>query len=282
VSFNDFSPAAVQSGAQTPSAKILSSKWDGLNTHLIAKFYPIKRAENGDWVQSFDTRTLSAADNFTVDDGYEVWAPITDGSQEMSQNWNSPFEGAGAESKVPTISAMLQSGLLSSDVSALVDKISSGSGEDVSTLLGKATGRTGITKLNSTQVFSGMPPIKFSFTAHFRALIDPQTEVREPITQLEQWAVPQYLSNDGLIAGALKKGLTNIGIETIYPSVSPQLLAMKYGDKTILPLVIESMSQPFTVPRTSDGAVLNVAVQLTVATLTAIDRRDVANYYNIK
>lgn len=273
----------MQTGAQTPTAKILSSKWDGLNTHLLAKFYPVKRADNNvDWVQSFDQRTLSAADNYTVDDGYEVWTPITDGSQEMSQNWNSPFEGAGAESKVPTISAMLQSGLLSSDVSALVDKITAGGGDDVARLLGSATGRTGITKLNSTQVFSGMPPIKFSFTAHFRALIDPQTEVRDPISQLEQWSVPQYLASDGLLAGALKGGLKNLGIATIYPSVSPQLLAMKYGDQTIMPIVIENVSKPFTVPRTSDGAALNVAVQITAATLTAIDRRDIANYYNIK
>ncbi|MFL9890214.1 hypothetical protein [Paraburkholderia sp. RL17-381-BIF-C] len=266
--------------AQTPTAKILSSKWDGLNPNLIAKFYPVKRADNGnDWVQSFGTRTLSAADNFTVDDGYEVWTPITDGSQEMTLNWTSPFEGAGAESKVPTISAMLQSGVLSADVAALVTKFSKDGGEDAIKLLRSATGRTGITKLNSTQVFSGMPPVKFSFTAHFRALIDPKSEVRDPITQLEQWAVPQYLADQGVIAGALQNGLKNLGLETIFPSVSPQLLAMKYGDQTILPIVIESISKPFTVPRSSKGEAINVAVQLTVATLTAIDRRDIAGFY---
>lgn len=266
----------------TASTKILSSNWDGLNPHLIAKFYPVKRADNGDtWVQSFDTRTVSAADNYTVDDGYEVWAPITDGSQDMSLNWNSPFEGAGAESKAPTISAMLQTGQLTPEITAILNRMPGGStvAGNVVKLLRSATGRTGITKLNSTQVFSGMPPIKFSFTAHFRALIDPYTEVRQPVTQLEQWAVPQYLANDGVIAGALKNGLKNVGLETIYPSVAPQLLAMKYGDQTILPIVIESISKPFTVPRSSQGEVLNVAVQLTVATLTAIDRRDVANYY---
>jgi hypothetical protein len=281
VSFNDFSSAAAPSSAQTPTAKILSSKWDGLNQHLIAKFYPVKRADNGnDWVQSFDTRTLSAADNFTVDDGYEVWAPLTDGSQEMTLNWTSPFEGAGAESKVPTLSSMLQSGTLTADLQALLG--GDASQGDVGKLLRSATGRTGITKLNSTQVFSGMPPVKFSFTAHFRALIDPYTEVRQPVTQLEQWAVPQYLADQGVISGALQNGLKQSPLETIYPSVAPQLLAMKYGDQTILPIVIESISKPFTVPRTSQGEVLNVAVQLTVATLTAIDRRDVAGYFNIK
>lgn len=274
---------ANASAAQTPTAKILSSKWDGLNPHLIAKFYPVKLADNGnDWVQSFDTRTLSAADNFTVDDGYEVWAPLTDGSQEMTLNWNSPFEGTGAESKAPSISAMLQSGTLTADLQTLLSRISGGSAVagNVVKLLRSATGRTGITKLNSTQVFSGMPPVKFSFTAHFRALIDPYTEVRQPVTQLEQWALPQYLANDGVIAGALQNGLKQSPLETIYPSVAPQLLAMRYGDQTILPIVIESISKPFTVPRSSKGEVLNVAIQLTVATLTAIDRRDVAGFFN--
>ncbi|WP_063899835.1 hypothetical protein [Burkholderia ubonensis] len=270
--------AAVPPSVQMPTAKILSSKWDGLNPNLIARFYPVKRSDNGsDWVQSFGTRTVSAVENFTVDDGYEVWAPLTDGTQEMSLSWNSPFEGTGAEAKAPTISAMLQTGQLTSDLQALFGgKVSQ---SDVGKILRDAAGRTGITKLNSTQVFSGMPPIKFSFTAHFRALIDPQTEVRAPIMQLEQWAVPQYLANDGVIAGALKNGLRSVGLETVYPSVTPQLLAMKYGDQTILPIVIESVSKPFTVPRSRKGEAINVAVQLTVATLTAIDRRDVAGFY---
>ncbi|MEM5367913.1 hypothetical protein V4C53_17975 [Paraburkholderia azotifigens] len=280
MSRNDFSSAAVPSGGQA-TFKVLSSKWDGLNPALIATFYPVRRADTGSgWQRLFGNRKLSSADNFVVDDGFEVHTPITDGSQEMSLNWHSPFEGTGAESKVPTLSSMLQSGVLSADVSALVAKLSKDGGEDVGKLVGAATGRTGITKLNSTQVFSGMPPIKFSFTAHFRALTDPQSEVRDPITQLEQWAVPQYLANDGVIAGALKNGLRNIGLETIYPSVSPQLLAMRYGDQTILPIVIESMSKPITVPRSSKGEAINVAVQLTVATLTAIDRRDVAGFYD--
>ncbi|MEX3941602.1 hypothetical protein AB4Y44_19000 [Paraburkholderia sp. BR10937] len=270
--------AVTPSPPQTASAKILSSKWDGINPHLLAKFYPVKRADNAtNWVQSFGTRTVSSADNFVVDDGYEVWTPISDGSQEMALNWNSPFEGMGAESRVPTISAMLQSGQLAPDLQALFgDRVGQ---SDVGKILRDATGRTGITKLNSTQVFSGMPPVKFSFTAHFRALMDPDTEVRQPVTQLEQWAVPQYLADQGVIAGALQNGLKQSPLETIYPSVAPQLLAMKYGDQTILPIVIESISKPFTMPRSSRGEAIDVRTQLTVATLTAIDRRDVARFY---
>lgn len=279
MSFNDSSPAASVSSGSQATYKVLSSKWDGLNPRLIAVFYPVKRSSSGQgWEQSFDKRTVSSADNFVVDDGFEVHTPITDGSQEMSFNWNSPFEGAGAESKIPTLSSMLQTGTLTADLQALLGN--NVANNDVGKALRDVTGRTGITKLNSTQVFSGMPPIKFSFTAHFRALTDPQSEVRDPLTQLEQWAVPSYLADQGVIAGALQNGLKQSPLETIYPSVAPQLLAMKYGDQTILPIVIESMSKPITVPRSRDGAVLNVAVQLTVATLNAIDRRDIASYYN--
>lgn len=270
--------ALASSSVQTPAVKILSSNWDGINPHLLAKFYPVRRSDNDtDWLQSVNKRTVSAADNFVVDDGYEVWAPITDGTQEMSLNWTSPFEGAGAESKVPSISAMLQSGALTPDLIAMFSGAAEAS--SAAKVLSDATGRTGITKLNSTQIFSGMPPVKFSFTAHFRALIDPHSEVRQPITQLEQWAVPQYLASSGVIAGALRNGGRQSPLETIYPSVAPQLLAMRYGDQTILPVVIESVSKPITGPRSSKGESLNVSVQLTVATLTAVDRRDIAGYY---
>lgn len=271
-----------QTKAAATTAKILRSKWDGLNEALIAKFYPIKRSDNGDgWTQSLGTRSVSPADNFAVDDGYEVHCPITDGTQEMSLNWVSPFEGAGAESKAPTLSAMLQSGALTPEIAEVLSRVpgTSDAAANVGKLLRDATGRAGITKLNSTQVFSGMPPVKFSFTAHFRALIDPISEVRQPITQLEQWAAPQFLASEGVIAGALQNGLKQSLVETVYPSVAPQLLAMKYGDQTILPIVIESISKPFTVPRSRVGEALAVAVQLTVATLTAIDRRDISAWY---
>ncbi|TAM53820.1 MAG: hypothetical protein EPN57_08665 [Paraburkholderia sp.] len=275
---------AARPPAAPPTAKILSSKWEGLNPHLIAKFYPVKRTDSGNgWAQSFDTRTVSAADNFTVDEGFEVHCPITDGSQEMSLGWHSPFEGTGVEAKAATLSAMLQSGQLAPELQNILSRMPLGSAADAGTSVGKllrdATGRTGITKLNSTQVFSGMPPVKISFTAHFRALSDAYSEVRQPITQLEQWAVPQYLADQGVIAGALQNGLKQSPLETIYPSVAPQLLAMKYGDQTILPIVIESISKPITLPRSSQGEALAIAVQLTVATLTAVDRRDIAGFY---
>lgn len=273
-SFNDRRSSA-------PESKILTSLWDGLSTHLIAKFYPIKKLSNGSgWMQSRDeNHEISAAEKFVVDDGFEVHCPITDGTTEMTLNWTSPFENSGAESKAPALSAMLQSGSLSPTLQAMASAagVDSNNTSAVSEFLSKANGRTGITKLNSTQIFTGMPPVKMSLTLHFRALKDPVAEVREPIMKLKEWAAPQLLAGDGLLAGGIRNGADQSLIETIFPSITPQIIAMKYGDMTYEPMVIESISEPFTNPRSSDGVMLSCSVQITLSTLTALDRRDIRN-----
>jgi hypothetical protein len=261
---------------------VLSSNWDGLNPALLAKFYPLKRDDSGGgWSQAGGSRQL--APNYTVDDGYEVHCPITDGQMEMSLNWISPFEGAGAESKAPTLSSMLQSDALTPALQAFLDKSGgkdkSGVADKALSTLAQAAGRTGITKLNSTQVFQGMPPIKFNVTAHFRALSDPIAEVREPISQLEEWAVPQLLATDSVLTNAVKNGADQSAVETIYPSIAPQIIGMRYGDGTYLPLVIESVSKPITNPRNQAGVMISCSVQLSLATLSAWDRRDIQRLY---
>lgn len=259
--------------------KVLTSHWTGLNPALIAKFFPVRRMADGSgWERSTGKREISAADKFTVDDDYEVWCPITDGTSEMTLNWQSPFEDTGPNSKAPALSAMLQSGALSAILQAVEGKSAGDSA--VLAELQRTVGRTGITKLNSTQVFSGMPPVKFSLTLHFRALIDPVAEVQSPVSQLKEWALPQFLADDGFIANAVKTGGKNGLSGTIFPSAAPQLLGMKYGDMTLQPLVIESMSEPITAPRSSDGVILAQSIQITLATLTALDRRDVQRIYS--
>ena len=98
-----------------------------------------------------------------------------------------------------------------------------------------------------------MPPVKITLTAHFRALRDPVAEVREPIAQLKKWAVPQMLASDGLITNGIRSAGKNDVIGTIFPSFSPQVIAMRYGDLTYEPMVIESISEPFTTPRSEKG-----------------------------
>lgn len=272
----------IQRPQSSRASTVLSSDWTGLSPFLIARFYPVKKMADGSgWGQSRDkAHEISSADTYVVDDGYEVHAPITDGTSEMTLGWHSPFESAGAESKAPMLSAMLQSGSLTPTLQAFAsltnyDLKNSPIGE----ALEKIAGRTGITKLNSTQIFQGMPPVKLSLTLHFRALKDPTAEVRAPIQMLKSWAVPQYLAADGLLANGIKNGAKQGFIETVLPSKAPQIIGMQYGDMTYEPMVIESIAEQVTAPRSDKGVILNCSVQITLATLTAIDRRDVQKMY---
>lgn len=264
------------------SSDILTSDWTGLSPHLIARFYPIKKLSDGSgWEPITGFNEISAADKFVVYDANEVQGPITDGTIESAMNWTSPFEGAGAESKAPALSAMLQSGSLSPTLQAMASAagIDSKNVSSIQDFLTKANGRSGITKLNSTQIFTGMAPVKMSMTLHFRALKDPKKEVDDPLMQLEEWYLPQMLATDGLIAGALNNGANRGMIETIFPSKAPQIIGFRYGNMTWQPMVIESMSKPFTNPRSPKGVLLSCSVQISLSTLSALDRRDVRKIY---
>lgn len=138
-----------------------------------------------------------------------VRAPLIDANLEILLNWQSPFESAGPESRAPGAMAMLQSGALQ-PVLASMDlfrsKRDGPSGEEMAGMMDKTDsflkqfeGRTGITKLNSTQVFSGMPPIKITCTALFRAWADAAKEVEAPFNRLMEWALPVQLSKDASI-----------------------------------------------------------------------------------
>jgi hypothetical protein len=200
----------------------------------------------------------------------------------MSMNWTSPFEGAGAESKAPTLSAMLQSGQLSQTVQAFIDTVGGGnnaSAQSALSTVAQSTGRTGMTKLNSTQTFTGMPPAKITATLHFRAVKDALAEVRDPISMLEQWAVPQLLASDSVLGNAAKTQGQDGLVQTIYPSVVPQILGMRYGDMVLGPVVIETIGRPVTNPRTVDGVLTMCSVQVSISTLAALDRRDIRAMY---
>lgn len=255
-------------------ASTLSSRWDGLSPHLIARFYEVKKTNNGAWMRTPDS------------DRKTVLAPLSEANIEISLNWQSPFEHAGPESRAPTLLAMLQSGALQPIIDAFI-----GGGGDTGGLASQAQqrsndfirqfeGRTGITKLNSTQVFNGMPPAKFQITALFRAWSDPAKEVEEPFDKLMQWALPIKLSPDGSVlarSAQAARGESNF-IDALVPSLAPTLVAMQYKGRTYSPLVIESISDPIGSSVNYKGKYVEKSVQMTLATLTAIDRDDWGDY----
>jgi hypothetical protein len=257
--------------APSLDAPVLSSKWDGLSPHLLAHFFEVDN-DNGVWKRTSKT------------DPATVVAPLTEASMEMALNWQSPFEQSGPESKAPALMAMLQSGVLQPIVDAAY---MGGTGADGAAAQKKSgdflkqfEGRTGITLLNSTQVFNGMQPVKFQVVAVFRAWSDPAKEVEEPVAKLMEWALPAELSKDGSVLARLAKTAKGeIGfIEALMPSRAPVRVAMKYKGRTYLPLVIESIGQPLNAPVDRNGRFVEQLIPMTLCTLTALDRGIWANF----
>lgn len=254
---------SIDRGGDTP---VLSSIWTGLSPHLIASFFPVQRFNSDDGKSSVYRRAANSP---------EVQAPITEGSIENVMNWHSPFENTGVDAKFSAISALLQSGALAplmASFNRFLEEKGAGNGltSGAEAMLKSLEGKTSVTKLNSTQVFAGMPPTKITVTAHFRALFDAKAEVRDPINQLIAWALPQKLAQNGPVLS---------GTADLYPSDVPQILGMKYADMLILPVVIESIPYPLTAPRDSGGTLLSAQMTISLATLQGIDKNDWKGYF---
>jgi len=118
-------------------------------------------------------------------------------------------------------------------------------------------------------------------TALFRAWKDPVKEVEEPFNQLMEWALPVELARDStLLSNAISaaKGSKD-WIDAVLPSKSPTLIAMLYKGRTFSPLVIESISEPLSSPIDRNGKFTELMVPMTLATLTALDRKDWATMH---
>lgn len=254
----------------TTGPNILGSDWTGLNDVLIAQFFPLKRHGHM-YIRDRDEPIVSAP----LEEGTEI---------EYQLDWHSPFENANADSKAPAFAAMLQSGILPQSWQSIANGTAKESELGANALaknLGLAEGRTGITKLNSTQVFSGMPPIKIPMKILFRAKKDTQKEVMQPIKQLLKWAVPQELAINGPLVNLITgiSGSKNSGIEAMLPSIAPRLLGFEYKNRLYQPMVIEQITDPITSPTASNGDYVRAEVNITLCSLTAWGRSDIDNIY---
>lgn len=257
------------------------SEFGRLNEHLIASIYEVDRKGN-------------------AKDSEAVRALITEASLEVSLGWQSPFEGMGPEAKFPTLLAMVQSGSAEDLISALggsswgswmtkglnliTDWLTDGGSFDE--LLSSSVGRTGLTKMNSTQVFTGMPPVKINATVLFRAWKNPKAEVEEPFDRLIGWALPQCLQRDSILTGWLngesgscssEGGGSASGLDALLPSLTPKMVGLTYKGRTYKPLVIESVGFPMDSPITAEGRYTELLVPLTFATWQAFDAKDWSN-----
>ena len=241
---------------KSPPSNVLSSDWHGLNEYLIARIFEV------------DNKGLR-----TTGDSIEVHAPFTECNIEATLNWQSPFENSSADQKAPALVALLQSGGIAPYIESI--PIIGGKLKGSTSLeegIEKFKGRTGITKLNSTQIFTGMPPLKISAVLLFRAYKSSFSEVERPLRQLWQFALPKKISSDSLV-DRLKK----VGSDTtsaLLPSEAPTLLGLEYKRRYYAPLVIESIGEPLSSPIDAEGFYTEVLVPITFGTLTALDRED--------
>jgi hypothetical protein len=244
----------------------------GLNENLIARIYPVN------------------PQGIRLARGSEIQAPLIDGATlEGAFNWNSPFENAGAESKAPALTAMIQSGAILPIMNSLSGVGGNGkTGQDqgggmmadATDALKEFQGKTGITKLNSTQIFSGMPPLKITCTLVFRAFANAKAEVMRPYRQLWEWALPQKLATDGVVAGLIEtatsqgKNDAKSYLGALMPSDAPQMVAFEYKSRAFAPMVIENITEPLDSPITKDGDYARLLVPITLSTLSALDKND--------
>lgn len=250
-----------------------TAQWGHLSPHLIARIYPC----DSKGVEQFTEAGVSLG----------IKGPITEAAFDASLNWQSPFEQAGPESKAPTLMAMLQTGQIATVANAIQAAAPSDNlgGELINTVAGKVEswtqdleGRTGITKLNSRQVFSGMPPIRLMFQLHLRAVTSAQTEVMQPFQRLLGWALPQKLAAAGIFNEMVSPNSEGF-IKAMFPSEAPQMVGFSYGNNRYAPMVIEQIGHPLDGPMDQNGLPIYRVVQLTLATLTALDKNDVATIF---
>jgi hypothetical protein len=93
---------------------------------------------------------------------------------------------------------------------------------------------------------------------------------------LQMWALPQKLAPDGVLASAAKDWQ---GIQSLMPSLVPKVIGIEYKNRTFLPFVIESISDPLDAPSDEFGNRVSAVIQMTICSLTALDRNDWAGTY---
>jgi hypothetical protein len=266
----------VDAGIEVLSKQFtLTSNWGSLNSQLIASIAP--------------------CDKSGKITGATVSAPLIDSTLSQQFGWSSPFENFTADSKSPTLAAMLQTGMIPNLIQAIDAKqtdsndANSGMLSALAKFLKQGEGRTGITKLNSTQVFTGHEPLKIDGTLVFRAYADPVSEVTQPLLTLWKMAYPKSLADGTVIlnnvqdvfndAGGLLSGDTSKMdslVKLVFPSESPSYVALQYRGVTYAPLVIESISRPLANPTCALGDVF-ATVQINLGTQRSWDVKDIEN-----
>lgn len=252
--FNDVASAVLSLSGKSNAA---TSNWGSIHPDLIAEFVQVDTVGN--------------------ETGVAFKALIKEGNIEQSFQWVSPFENMTVESFKMSALGMAQSGgiervaqLLGAADENITAKLDVGTPDLISksatglkAFSDKVAGRSGITKANSTQVYSGHAPLKLDMTLVFRAWQDPQSEVIAPFTALQQMAYPNKMASSvaDVLVGQGTDSIDNLTL--LFPSEAPKLVSLTYKGETYPPLVIESIGKPLDAPYSPMGDIwLEVPVSL--------------------
>lgn len=287
------STPAANNKSKAVNNTTLGGVWSekGLNPHLVVKIRPVieGNAEGGQGKQTYNVDTSQPA----------VESIFEDAEFTIESQYSTPFESSNPEGRMPNLMGMIQSGQISAayfslfaaandptgisgaavdagaavaDVSGMSDS-ATGVLEDAESKLKGLAGRSNFTKLNSQQIFTSSNSVRVTGTLVFQAWSDAKTEVEDALQQLQVWSSAEELSDQSLLVGGLKDGLS----EAMFPSIIPPLVQLQYGGKSYSPMVIESVSAPITAPMTKDGHRIAVKVQVTFLSRTAWDAQNIIN-----
>lgn len=214
--------------------------------------------------------------------GSVVTGIAMDADLSIEGQYNSPFESSNPENRMPVLMGMLQSG----DWVNTVDKVfggmvnglggdSVGLSDDVKDKMNQLEGRSNFTKVNSTQIYVSSSPVRLNVVLFFEAWKDALHEVEHQIASLQQWALPEELSDDSLISSFAQ----DPGITSLFPSKIPPFVSFTFGKKRYSPLLLETVSAPLVVPMDSKGNRLVLEVNMTLVSRQAWDKRNIKQLY---
>ncbi|MDK4688657.1 hypothetical protein [Kingella negevensis] len=236
-----------------------TSNWGSIHPDLIAQFKQI--------------------DAKGTETGVAFAALVKDGSVSQSIDWQSPFEEMTADKKNPNIgvfSQFTQTGLLG-ELAQSMGGEQQGGWQKLADFSDSHAGRSGMTKLNSRQVYTGHAPLKIEMTLIFRAWQDPQSEVITPFTALQRMAYPAKIAAnvlDETVNGTRENGVSSAASTILFPSEAPKFVRLTYKGETYPPLVIESIGKPLDAPYSPMGD-LFLEVPVSLQSYQSLDFADI-------
>lgn len=232
------------------------------------------RSNNGKLSDIYQARIrLCDKDGVGIDDE-QVVAIATDGDLIVEGQYSTPFENSNPEHRLPTVMGMLQSGDWVNTLDSVAGAFGINITEDQKTTINSLEGRSNLTKVNSTQIYVN-GSVQLSMTLVFSAWESARVEVEDQVRLLQQWALPQELAEDSTVANIAN----DPSLKSLFPSIVPPFVALYYGKKKYIPLLIQHVSTPLVVPMDSDGNRMTLQVPITLLTRTAWDAKNINSIY---